>query len=74
MIIVKMLDMNIIMKVIDFHRLDGPAVIYYDEDGNIEEEQYYQNDKLHRLKGPAIIKYYEDNTIKEELYYIDHQG
>ena len=74
MIIVKMLDMNIIMKVIDFHRLDGPAVIYYYKNGNIREERYYQNDKLHRLKGSAIIKYYKNNTIKEELYYIDHQG
>ena len=33
------------------HRLDGPAVIYYDDD-----KMWYKNGKIHRENGPAIIQ------------------
>ena len=37
-----------------YHREDGPAVIWYYKNGNIESEYYYINGKYHREDGPAI--------------------
>jgi hypothetical protein len=33
----------------NLHRVDGPAIEYYDGD-----KEWWQNDKLHRIDGPAI--------------------
>lgn len=36
-----------------FHRLDGPALKFYD---HISNEHWYLNGKLHRENGPALIQ------------------
>ena len=41
----------------------------YYQNGNIEQERYYENDKLHRLDKPAAIFYCENENIEEEYYY-----
>ena len=56
------------------HRLEGPAAIYYDENGVVRIESYYYNGNLHRPSlsqggGPAIIKYDKYGNIGQELYY-----
>jgi len=53
------------------HREDGPAVIYYYENGNIKIEYYYINGNSHRENGPADIWYYENGSIKCEYYFIN---
>ena len=58
-------------KVI-YHRLDGPAVIYYYTTENVECVFYYNNDQRHRTNGPAIIYYYPDGRVKREYYYINN--
>jgi antitoxin component YwqK of YwqJK toxin-antitoxin module len=54
-----------------WHRLDGPAYIMYNENGNIVNELYCVNNKRHRLNGPASIGYYENSNIKYETYWIN---
>ena len=58
---------------ITVHRTDGPAEIYYYEDGSIEREYYYINDKLHRLDGPAFTGYNENGNIYAQVYYINNK-
>ena len=53
------------------HRLNGPAIIWYNKDGDIGIEEYYKNDQLHREDGPAIIWYNTDGSIQKEFYYIE---
>jgi len=53
-----------------FHREDGPALIEYDNDGNLLCEEYMFNGKYHRLNGPAYIEYIEDGSIYHESYHI----
>jgi len=53
------------------HREDGPAVIYYGEDGQITEEYYGLNGLLHREDGPAVIWYNKDGKIEKEDYYLN---
>ena len=53
-----------------FHREDGPAYINYFLTGEIESEQYYQNNVYHRIDGPAFIGYDRDGTILRERYYL----
>ena len=55
------------------HRLDGPAITWYDKYGNIEQECYYQNGKKHRLDGPAIIYYNQHGNTIAELFYINNK-
>jgi len=51
------------------HRDDGPAYIYYDDDGQIIYEEYYQNGKYHRSDDkPAIIVYFETGSIHSVKY------
>lgn len=47
------------------HRLDGPAMIYYTFNNEIDYCYYYINGKLHNETGPAMIRYeyhYEEMT------------
>jgi hypothetical protein len=51
----------------NFHRLNGPAVIYYDGD-----REWYRHGELHREAGPAfewfssdIFKWYKDGEEYE---------
>lgn len=52
-----------------YHRLDGPAKIFYDEHGNIYLKKWYQNGKLHRPDGPAKIENYNNGKIESEFWY-----
>ena len=54
------------------HRIDGPAFIKYDTNGNIQIEKYYINGKKHRIDGPAFIKYHDlkDYSLKKILFKI----
>jgi len=62
------IDFNI--RKLTWHRLDGPAYIRCDINGNIEYEEYAINNKTHRLNGPAVIRY-NNGSITNEEYYID---
>jgi len=53
------------------HRKNGPAVISYNNNRNIDKEYYYFNNKFHREDGPAFILYREDSSILEEQYLIN---
>ena len=55
----------------EYHRLDGPAYIKYNEDGLIFTQIWYVNGLRHRTDGPAVICYNEDGTIEKESYYLD---
>lgn len=54
-----------------FSREGKPAIIVYDDNGNVIKEMYYQNGVLNRCDGPAVIKYYGEE--KTELYYITYK-
>ena len=43
-----------------WHRVNGPARIWYYESGQIKHETYHLNKKCHRIDGPAIIWYYKN--------------
>lgn len=53
------------------HREDGPADIQYNENGNVEIEEWYKNGDLHREGGPAEIQYDDDGTVVFEGYWIN---
>jgi hypothetical protein len=38
------------------HREDGPAIIFYGEDGSIIEEYWHVAGRLHRTDGPATFR------------------
>jgi len=65
-------EMNDFMQItnLTLHRTDGPAVIRYYKNGNIEYEEYYINNQLHRLNGPAIIKYENNGTVISSYFWI----
>lgn len=52
------------------HRLDGPAKIQYNINGDKITEYYQIYGRLHRENGPAIITY-TDNKVTMEEYFID---
>ena len=65
----KIKNYKIIYKLNDkMHRKDGPAVIYYFDNGKIQSEIYYYNNKFHRNNGPALIEYYFNEKIQSERY------
>ena len=47
------------------YKLDGPAVINYDSNGQIESEEYLVDGKL--LKGEALENYLIDLQIKRDI-------
>ena len=53
------------------HRDDGPASIWYYEDGTIGGEVYYRDGEIYRDVGPAGIWYHVTGTIWQENYYRD---
>lgn len=53
----------------DHHREDGPAQLWYQENGKIYQEIYQKNGQLHREDGPAVIYYEEDGT---SIHHIQH--
>jgi antitoxin component YwqK of YwqJK toxin-antitoxin module len=53
------------------HRLDGPAYIYYYENGVILEKSYFINGENHRDNGgPAQINHFESGELQYEAYLI----
>jgi len=54
-----------------YHRLNGPAVIWYFKTVEIDKEYYCINGKIHRLDGPAGICYYKSGEIEDEYYWIN---
>ena len=52
-----------------YHRLDGPAVVFYHDNGVIEEERYLKNGEYHREDGPAIIEYDTSGNVKRQTDY-----
>ena len=48
------------------HRLTGPAVTLYYEDGTKKEERWITNGKLHRVDGPTSTLYCPNGTIDRE--------
>jgi antitoxin component YwqK of YwqJK toxin-antitoxin module len=55
------------------NRENGPAVIEYYKNRNIQYEDYFINGEYHREDGPAVIEYYENGNIKSEEYYLYEQ-
>jgi hypothetical protein len=53
----------------NLHREDGPAQIYYDENGNVTLEIWFEDGKRHRLDGPAGTVYDENENIEEKLWF-----
>jgi len=53
----------------EWHRKNGPAIIWYYESGKIEKEIYFLNGMYHRKNGSAIISYYENGDIEKEEYW-----
>lgn len=52
----------------DLHREDGPAYIYYYEDGSLSIEEFRINGMYHRLDGPAQIGRFRDGSTWENFY------
>jgi len=53
------------------HREDGPAKIWYYEDGIKHHEEWYINGIYTRDNGPAVIWYYQNGEIQHEDWYTD---
>lgn len=69
------LKMELIYRDNVLHHLNGPAVVKYDEIGNITQEFYYESGKLSRENnsdgpGPSKIFYYSNGLPKEEHFFI----
>jgi hypothetical protein len=50
-----------------------PAYTRWDENGQIQYEQWFSYNKLHRLDGPASINYDENGKIRKKKWYINGQ-
>ena len=46
------------------HNENGPAVIGYNENGNVSYKSWYINGKYHNENGPAVIRYYENGNVE----------
>lgn len=58
------------------HRDDGPAHIFYYEDGTLSIEKYWTNGEICRNKtlsgyGPTFISYYESGVKRKEEFRIE---
>ena len=53
----------------EIHRKDGPADIWYYDNGDIKSEKYWYNGVCHKEDGPAEIWYYKNRSIKSEKYW-----
>jgi len=52
------------------HRENGPAIISYYKNGELNGEWYFFNDKQHREDGSALIHYYKDGKIMRKEYWL----
>lgn len=51
------------------HRVDGPAIVSYNEDGSISTEEYWQDNQKHRDGAPAQIYYNTSGEVRVEAWY-----
>ncbi|NMX03809.1 toxin-antitoxin system YwqK family antitoxin [Mobiluncus mulieris] len=51
------------------HCVDGPAIVEYDQAGQVRCEEWYQSGRLHRLDGPAVINYDPDGHVRSQQWY-----
>ena len=51
-----------------YHRVDGPAVIYYYESNEILSEYWHINGGRHRIDAPALTHYYKSGNIEREVW------
>ena len=54
-----------------YHNENGPAVIRYYPNGNVEYKSWYINGKEHNENGPAIIEYYPNGNVKHKSWWIN---
>ena len=57
----------------EHHNENGPAVIQYDQNGNVSYKEWYVNGEHHNKNGPARIAYYENGNVKYKSWYINGQ-
>jgi len=55
------------------HRIDGPAVIRYLENGQLQNISWHINRKFHRIGAPAAISYFKNRQIRNEVWYKNGQ-
>lgn len=53
------------------HRLDGPAVIRFYENGNKRWQIWFRHGKKHRLDGPAYEEWDEHKNKIQHIYFIN---
>lgn len=56
-----------------FHRLDGPAITEWDENGQKICEKYIIDDLYHREDGPAILRWHPDGSIRYHGYFFEDE-
>jgi len=57
-----------------YHRTNGPAVIYFFSTGNVRFEIWFLNGKKHRIDGPSFIRYRENGMIHfKEWHYLGNR-
>jgi hypothetical protein len=54
-----------------FHRLNGPARIFYYNTGEIYREEWYDRGRRHNPNGPAIIHYNKDGSITFKEHWLN---
>jgi len=51
------------------HRYNGPAMIWYNKDGNLTYMEWFKRGRTHRLGGPAVVIYDNNGNLKREVWY-----
>ena len=59
------------MKAGVFHRLDGPALICFHQDGSLHHKAWYLDGVLHCENGPAKVFYHEDGSVSFESWWMN---
>lgn len=52
-----------------WHRINGPSLVNYYENGNIQFEEWHTHGYLHRTDGPATVFYNENGTVRQKVWY-----
>ena len=55
----------------DLHRIGGPAITDYNDNGTIKALHWYKNGHLHNEDGPALIEYYDNMKIKLKHWFLN---
>lgn len=56
------------------HRLDGPALVEYYQNGVTKSEEWFIKGKCHRLDDPATIEYDDTGRILIERWYVNDKA